>query len=358
MKIRLIGQRNNLGIGTHYANFADCLRRRSGIGHLVEEIDFINTNQFESAINSSTDLDINISFVAANIHDFFRGTIIQWTVFETTHIPVTISECLTRADQVWVPSQWGRQVLLEHGINNSSIHVVPEGVNADQYHATTRPKTANHPMKFLFVGKYETRKSITELIDAWAEAFGNDSTVQLFIKTNYFKEAPERLQQLQDHLNRVGLSNISAYWGFMSDQHMAELYESADVFVFPTKGEGWGLPIIEAAAQGLPIITVNWSAQQDYLDQIKNSCVFVDYDLVDVDCADYRLHYPGNTTWGQWAQPRSQSLVDGLRCAKNNYDTLARNAAVNADLIRQQWSWTHSVDCAVKTLYQTGCLGN
>jgi hypothetical protein len=40
MKIRLIGQRNTTGIGTHYANFSDAMYRRAGIGHLIEEVNF------------------------------------------------------------------------------------------------------------------------------------------------------------------------------------------------------------------------------------------------------------------------------------------------------------------------------
>ena len=37
------------------------------------------------------------------------------------------------------------------------------------------------------------------------------------------------------------------------------LYASADVFVLPSRGEGWGRPHVEAMAMGLPIITTNWS---------------------------------------------------------------------------------------------------
>ena len=45
MKIRLIGIRNNLGIGRHYTCFADAIKRVNGIGNLVEEIDFQDSAQ-------------------------------------------------------------------------------------------------------------------------------------------------------------------------------------------------------------------------------------------------------------------------------------------------------------------------
>src|ERR1019366_4544938 len=46
---------------------------------------------------------------------------------------------------------------------------------------------------------------------------------------------------------------------------MPRLYASADCFVLPTRGEGFGLPAIEAGACGLPVITTNYSGQTDFL---------------------------------------------------------------------------------------------
>ena len=43
------------------------------------------------------------------------------------------------------------------------------------------------------------------------------------------------------------------------------LYRSSDCFVLPTRGEGWGLPIIEAMACGVPVIATSWSAQCDFM---------------------------------------------------------------------------------------------
>ena len=351
MKIRLIGQRNSTGIGTHYANFADALKRRSGVGELVEEIDFQNLPQIEQAIQTSQPTDINISFVAANIHELFKGTNIQWIVFESTQISDQILDTLKSADQVWVPSTWGRDVLVQNGIKRLHIRVVPEGVDSDRYHSFGRPR-ANYPLTFLFVGKYEERKSCRQILDAWADAFKDDTTVRLIFKTNYFVDAPDKQKELADHVEQLNLNNLTVIWDQYTDQEILNLYQHSDVFVFPTKGEGWGLPIIEAAAMGMPIISTDYSAQHDYLMEIANSCIFVPYELGPVNCPDFQRYYTSTNGWGNWAFPSQQGLVSALKQAKDNYSNLAQNAVKNSEIVRKNWSWARSADQALVVMEQ------
>lgn len=347
MKIRLIGQRNNLGIGTHYANFCDALLRRPGIGQLVEEVDFTNFGQLDQAVKESQPNDINISFVGMDIKTYMKGVTIHWAVFESTVIAPEFLQSFKNADQVWVPSTWGRQVLINNGVSPEQVKVVPEGVDADRYYPVGRP-CRNERFRYLFVGKYEDRKSCTELIDAWADTMGQNKSVELIIKTNYFVDAPDKWKALENHVNSKNLDNLVAVWGEYTSKQLFDLYATADVFVFPTKGEGWGLPIIEAAAMGLPIITTNYSAQSDYLNEIADSCIFVDYRLDSIACPDYAKHYkPTNGSWGQWAIPDATSLKVALIAAESNYQNLAKNAVKNSEKIRKNWNWTQSVDRAL-----------
>lgn len=57
----------------------------------------------------------------------------------------------------------------------------------------------------------------------------------------------------------------------MASRHLPQttypsLFKSADCFVLPTRGEGWGLPVVEAMAMELPVIVTNWSGPTAYLD--------------------------------------------------------------------------------------------
>jgi glycosyltransferase involved in cell wall biosynthesis len=340
MRIRLIGQRNNLGIGIHYANFCDQIKKIYGI--TVEEIDIADQTAIDRAVGSSQDTDINICFVAANVHEVFKGKIIQYIVFETDRIADHILSTIRHADAVWVPSAWGQDILKQHGVEST---VVPEGVDADLYNPYSQNKQ-DRPFRFLTVGKFEGRKSIRETIQAFAKEFGNDSTVELYIKTGHYADDPARLEELKQYCDSFNLDNLIVYWG--NYEPMVNLYRSSDVFVLPTKGEAWGLPIIEAAASGLPIITVLHSGHTEYLRHILSSVVSIGFEIVPVDCPDFLSAYPGDC--GRWAQPDVEFLGGCMRTVYNNHQSYKESAVRNSALIRTAFSWQRSVDCALESV--------
>jgi glycosyltransferase involved in cell wall biosynthesis len=352
MKIKLIGQRNEQGIGNHYACFADEIQKIRGMEFMVEEIDFQNYDQTSQAIDRSQPDDINICFVAANTHEHFRGHNIQWIVGESTRVPEHIMAVLNPAEQVWVPSVWGQQVLIDNGLAKSQTRVVIEGVDSYKFHPYGRSHwTVDRPFRFLILGKYEERKSIDETLQAFARAFGNAPEVELIIKSNYFSNAEQKYQDLANQVQSLGLENVRILWGSVNSNEVADLYRSCDVFVFPTKGEGWGLPLIEAAACGMPIITVLYSGHTEFLQHIPDSVIPVDYVMMPITCPEYKSYYPDSTgNWGNWARPDPHSLADAMKLARRNYLSLSYNARKNSKIIRNRFSWAQSVDQALAVM--------
>jgi len=349
MRIRLIGKRNNLGIGIHYANFCDAIRQFHGIADLVDEIDFTDQAQMQQAADISRPEDVNISFLGANIHEFFQGHSIQWTVFESTQIPELVMSSLRPATQVWVPSHWGRGVLINNGIDPDRIHVVPEGVNSGQFHPWSRQVyTSDRPFRFLMVGKYEQRKSFDETLTAFAQVYANMPNIELVIKSGYFTNHDEKFLSFKKKIADLELTNVTLLWGAMPVSDIAELYRSCDAFVFPTKGEGWGLPLIEAAASGLPLITVPYSGHTEFVQHIGNSVVAVDHVMTDIACPEYRGYYPqADQNWGQWARPDVYSISAAFQTVCREYSTLYANAQKNSEIVRNRFSWQASVDRAL-----------
>jgi glycosyltransferase involved in cell wall biosynthesis len=353
MRIRLIGQRNTSGIGTHYACFADALQQIHGIGIVVDEVDFQNPAAIDRAIATSQADDVNICFVAANIHEHFRGRNIQWVVFESTRIPATIQPAIQGADQVWVPSAWGRNVLLAHGVAEHRVHVVPEGVDGARFHAHgRRPRTSARPFRFLTVGKYEQRKGIDLTIEAFAQVHANQPDLELVIKSNYFTNHQEKYNALQGKISDLGLDNVTLLWGEMTEAQLADLYRACDAFVLPTRAEGWGLPLIEAVAAGLPVITTRYSGHTEFLQHVSDSVLPVAHAMTAIDCAEYRLYYPDvNNDWGVWAEPDVDSIVTCMQQALQQEQRLYDRAQRNSAIIRERFSWSQSAEQAL------ACMG-
>jgi len=355
MKIRLIGQRNNFGIGIHYANFSTALQKLSHWGPLVEEIPFDNHATLLAAAARSEPDDINICFVSIPLQNHFRGTNIQWVVFESTRVPPNIMSTMLTADVVWVPSAWGRDVLIQNGLDPARCDVVPEGVDTDQFHPWYPP--VDDVFRYLLIGKYERRKSITETIDAWAQVFGNDPTFELSIKTNHIMNHEENKQKITEHVRRLELTNVNVWYGNLPTTEMSLLYQRHNVFVLPTKGEGWGLPLIEAAASGMPIVTTMWSGNTEFLNHIQSSAVPVEYDMVPIDCPEYQLFYPTeDKDWGTWAQPRPKSIAQALLYVCDFFPELKSHAVANSDVIRRDFSWAQCANTAMNMLQQRNLL--
>lgn len=350
MKIRLIGQRNTTGIGTHYACFADQLLKIHNISNLIEEVDFTDRDRLQQAANDSKPDDINICFVAmSHMSEHFRGTNIQWVVFESTRIPETIFSAVQDSDQIWVPSDWGRSVLIAHGCPSKKITVIPEGVDGYRFHNHgRRPWTSARPFRFLTVGKYEQRKGIDETLEAFAQVHGNRPDLELIIKSNYFTNHDQKYQSLQKKIHSLGLNNVTLLWGEMSDSELANLYRACDTFVLPTRAEGWGLPLIEAAASGLPIITTMYSGHTEFLAPIKSSVLSADYVMAPIECPEYCSYYPDSeNNWGTWARPDVYSIAACMQAACREVDALYKQAQKNSQIIRQRFSWANSAEKAL-----------
>src|SRR5579871_6225650 len=107
---------------------------------------------------------------------------IGFVVWETTAVPREKLSILAALDEVWVPSDWGRSVLIANGLAADRVHVVPEGVDPALFRpADPAPAPASRPFRFLCVGKWEVRKGIDDLVRAFAREFASDEPVELLL---------------------------------------------------------------------------------------------------------------------------------------------------------------------------------
>lgn len=333
---------NNTGIGRHCENAFFSLVRNRGAGILPIYVDQQREQAVARAVRASrADTDVTLffwRFPVPFVHQL-RGRKILWWFFESDHLPAKWLEELRPYDQIWAPSGWAREILLAHGVAPERVRVVESAINPDVFHPDASQR--GDDFVFLSVGKYEKRKSIDETVQAFEAEFplAEYPRVQLRLKAD-FPLFPERVRELAQRLAHDPRIRIVS--GDFSDAQMAALYRSADAFVFPSKAEGFGLPLLEAIACGVPAITTNVSAQTAFLEKIPGLFAAVAYKPAPIDDADYRYFYAadyGNEPFGSWALPAVESIRRAMREMYEHPREWRERARRASDVLRASFSW-------------------
>lgn len=191
---------------------------------------------------------------------------------------------------------------------------------------------------FVCVAQFGPRKNLAETVACFIDEFRDDADVGLvvktFIKNNSLIDREETLAQLgrvlkhaPDHKCKVHLLH-----GALSDEEMNSLYLNRSVkgIVSLTAGEGYGLPLFEAAYNGVPVIAPAWSGHMDFLTapsavrkskkappRMSPHMLQIDYSLTPI---------PEEVVWkgvlqsgAMWALPDLASAKKQMRNLKDNY---------------------------------------
>lgn len=230
---------------------------------------------------------------------------------------------------VVVPSQHAKSSLTNSGTVTKPLLVIPEAYS-DAIRDKDLPELPSFstPFNFLIFGQLtgnnpeSDRKNIFYTIRWLCETFKDDPEVGIIIKTNVGRNSlidrtlTKGLISAVTNESRKGAKGppVHLLHGDMSEREVAALYKHPQVkaLVSLTRGEGYGLPILEAAASGLPIIATGWSGHLDFLKHGKYVSVY--YQLADVHPSriDNRIFMKG-TRWANASEEDFKKRVTKFR---------------------------------------------
>jgi hypothetical protein len=256
--------------------------------------------------------------------------------------PEWIDAC-NRMTAIVVPSAHTKKTLEMTGGTRLRVPVIviPEAFYDEILTETSQEFSHEFSTKFNFLvfgqltgnNPENDRKNLFYTLKWLFEEFKDDKDVGIILKTNSGKTTKiDRLmtekfvKQIVKETRKSDFPRVHFLHGRMSNQEMTSLMKSESVkcLISLTRGEGYGLPILEAAAVGLPIIATGWSGHLDFL---RDDFVSVDYTLIDIHPSrvDNKIFMQGT----KWAMPVES---DAKRRMRKFYEksTMPRHKAVEA----------------------------
>jgi glycosyltransferase involved in cell wall biosynthesis len=221
-------------------------------------------------------------------------------------------------DRVVVGSEFARRQLAgELGSRVDHVAVVPYGVDA---RFAPRPRRADLAARHglegkpvaLFLGGLKRRKNLSLLLDAWARLAADLPAARLVIAG----DGPLRAT-LARRARALGLQGTVVFTGYVSEDEKVDVLNLADVFVFPSALEGFGLAVAEAMSCGLPVVASNRGSIPELV----------------VDGEGGFLCDPAAT----------RLLADRLRLLLTDAGLRAKLGAANRERIDARFRWDHCV---------------
>jgi glycosyltransferase involved in cell wall biosynthesis len=167
------------------------------------------------------------------------------------------------ASVVTVSNSARRDLLRLHGVAPDRVTVVPEAASpafrpiADRARLEDVRARYRLPQQFLlYVGTIEPRKNLSRLMAAFADARRRGIPHHLVCAGPYGWSS----RGLAGRIAQLGVADAVHFTGYVPFEHLPAIYNLAEFFAFPSLYEGFGLPVVEAMACGVPVLTSNTSS--------------------------------------------------------------------------------------------------
>lgn len=249
------------------------------------------------------------------------------TPFETTQIPSSWVARLNFMNAVFVPCAQNVGMMRDSGVT-SPIEIIHWGVDTDKFHPIQR-KT-ERPFTFGHMGALSIRKGTDILVEAFCAAFPKKiKDVRLICKTSNrgYPFAVPGEDRIKIQMGEVSYSDL-----------MDRFFSEINVGVFPTRGEGWGMPLTESMATGIPIIATGWSGPMEFMDP--NDGWLLDYTMEEATVFTKTVY---GEECGQWAKPSFDHLVYLLRYCYEHQDEVKEKGKKAGERMLRDFTWQNKI---------------
>jgi glycosyltransferase involved in cell wall biosynthesis len=232
-------------------------------------------NDVIRAYSDSVQADWTISLydVWTMQRDRWPERVASWVPIDHQPAPIEVVNWCRKVTPIAM-SRFGQRMLRDQGIDSTYI---PHSVNTEVFRPAPFDRAALNIPEDAFViliaaankGVSPPRKAWGEMFDAVAYVMDRRKDVYLYVHTN--AAVPPQGVDLHLLARQCGIPEdrlrftdpFRLHLGQIGQKHLAGMYSMADVLLASSMGEGFGVPVIEAQACGLPVIVSDWTAQPE-----------------------------------------------------------------------------------------------
>lgn len=261
--------------------------------------------------------------------------------WETDTVPLEFVNGLNKMDEIWTASQANKDAIIKSGCAKP-VYIFPQATETER--AWPEPYRLRDFEGFLFYSIFEwtDRKNPMALINAYFQEFQNDENVGLLIKTYFRNFTLQHKRMIKASIAKAkaksGLEKfppIFLYLDLMDRTHIMRLHKTGNCYVSAHRGEGWGIPQVEAALAGNLVITTGYGGVNEYFAE-SGTAVVLPYEMVNLDGM---LH---STKWyspdQKWAEVDLSELRRAMRFAYNQQDEAANLARSGQEFVQREFA--------------------
>lgn len=348
MKINLMAPINQLGYGVAGLNILKALAKYCSVSLFpIGQIQLTNQEDAEvvkKAMDLSKFFDVNAPCIKVwhqnDMAQFVgKGQHIGFPIFELDTFNTIEKHHLSCVDRLFVCSRWAKDVVKNNNIS-CETDVVPLGVDMNIF----QPVDPMPSDKIIFFncGKWEIRKGHDILIEAFKRVAKDHNNVELWMMCNNPFNSPEensRWHQLYNH-PKVRLIPRAE-----TQSQVYNIMSQVTCGVFPSRGEGWNLELLEMMACGKHVISTNYSAHTEFCNN--ENCGLIP--IADTELAFDGKWFFNQGNWAKIGDNEVSTLVNLMKSVVKNYKGEINSVGIET---AKQFSWDNTAQKVLSILGQ------
>jgi glycosyltransferase involved in cell wall biosynthesis len=356
MDVNVLAPANQLGYGVAGLNFLINLRR---LGHRVSYFPIGNPDvplhyheALKEMVENAKMFDPDSPCLRIwHQNDMAQrvgyGKLYGMPIFELDTFSEVEKHHLSTLDRVIVNSEWAKKIVIDQTDQSEQfVKVVPLGVDREIF-CPTDSQQPKHTI-FLNMGKWEIRKGHDILIKAFERAFNKDDNVLLWMCCeNPFYDEAKNKEWADYYLNSKLGSKVRVLSRQETQQDVARLMNMSDCGVFPSRGEGWNLELLEMMSCGKQVIATNYSAHTEFCNE--HNCFLVGEDF-EVEPAYDGVWFHGQGNWAAITEDHIDEIATHMTKIhenKQNNDNMPNHEGIKTAI---EYSWENSTKKLIEAM--------